>query len=176
MHLMFELQTIKLLLENVQRERERERAKTIIISSVLLSNTHSQQSLPLHSVLKSRELIDHAINGGFYGKENRRVEQIISQTRNQVDVVDNAVEAKKRGRKSDDQQIFLNSIPTSVASAPMSNNKSKCSFKQYYDFIPKTSRWRLFKEANKKEKKCYLMIPINYGRLLVKEKDTSFDI
>ena len=127
-------------------------------------------------MLKSRELIDHAINGGFYGKENRRVEQIISQTRNQVDVVDNAVEAKKRGRKSDDQQIFLNSIPTSVASAPMSNNKSKCSFKQYYDFIPKTSRWRLFKEANKKEKKCYLMIPINYGRLLVKEKDTSFDI
>ena len=31
-----------------------ERAKIIIITSILLSNTHSQQSLALHSALTSR--------------------------------------------------------------------------------------------------------------------------
>ena len=51
----------------------------------------------------------------------------------------------------------------------MSNNKSKCSLKHYSDFIPKFSRYRLFKEANKK-KNFYLMIPKTHGHLLVKEK------
>ena len=97
--------------------------------------------------------------------------------RNQLVIVEIAIEVKnKRGQKSDDQQSISNFILTSVASTFMSNNKSKCSFKQYSHFTPKTSKWILFKEANKKEKKCYLMIPINYGRILVKEKDTSFDI
>ena len=73
--------------------------------------------------------------------------------RNQLDVVEIAIEVKnKRDQKSDDQQSFLNSIFTSVASTPMSNNKSKCRFKQYSDFTPKTSRWRLCKEANKKKR------------------------
>ena len=53
-------------LDNKATSRQRlERAKRIIISSVLLSNTHSQQSLALHSALKSRELVDHAIDCGF---------------------------------------------------------------------------------------------------------------
>jgi len=43
-----------------------ERVKREIISSVLFSNTHSQQSLVLHSALTSRGLIDHANNCGFY--------------------------------------------------------------------------------------------------------------
>ena len=60
---------------------------------------------------------------------------------NQWDVVEKAVEFKnKRSRKSDNQQSFLNSILTFAASTPMSNNTSKCSFKQYSDFISKTSR------------------------------------
>ena len=71
--------------------------------------------------------------------------------RRQLDVVEKAVEVKnKRSHKSDDQQSFLHSILTSVASTPMSNNKYKCSFKQYSDFIPKSSRYRLFKDTSKK--------------------------
>ena len=35
---------------------------------------------------------------------------------------------------------------------PMSNNTSKCSFKQYSDFIPNPSIWRLYKEANRERK------------------------
>ena len=34
----------------------------------------------------------------------------------------------------------------------MSNNRSKCSFKKYSDFVPKSLRYRLFKEGNKKTK------------------------
>ena len=59
-----------------------------------------------------------------FGKENRRVEQLISQMKNQLDIVKKAVEVKnKRGRKSDDKQSFLNYVFTSVISTSMSNNK-----------------------------------------------------
>lgn len=51
----------------------------------------------------------------------------------------------------------------------MSNNKYKCSFKQYSDSIPKSSRYRLFKDTSKNNY-VYLMIPINHDHLLVKEK------
>ena len=61
--------------DNKSSSRKRlERAKRMIISSVLLSNTHSQQSLALHSALTSRELIDHTIDYEFYWKKDRRVE------------------------------------------------------------------------------------------------------
>ena len=74
--------------------------------------------------MTSREFIDHAIDCGFFGKENRRVEQLISQIKNQLYIVEKAVEVKnKRGRKSDDQQSFLNYFFTSVVSTSMSNNK-----------------------------------------------------
>ena len=96
--------------------------------------------------------------------------------KNQLYIVEKSVEVKnKRGRKSDDQQSFLNYFFTSVVSTSMSNNKVSVVLKKS-DFIPKTSRWRLFKEANKKENMCYLMIPIIHCHLLEKERDLSFDI
>ena len=59
----------------------------------------------------------------------------------------------KKGRKPDDQKSFINLILTSVASTPTSDNKSKCSFKQFSDIIPQSSRYRLCKEGSKKRKK-----------------------
>ena len=44
------------------------------------------------------------------------------------------------------------------------------SSKEYFDFIPKSSRWILFKKSNKKGKKYYLMIPITHGHMLVLKK------
>ena len=61
----FDVETIY----NKANSRKRlERAIRIIISSVLLSNIHSQQSLESHYALKSREFIDHAIECRFYWK------------------------------------------------------------------------------------------------------------
>ena len=75
-----------------------EREKRIMISSFLISKTRFQQSLALHSALTSRALIGHAIDCGFYWKENRGVEQLMIQTRNQLDVVEKAVKIKKKKR------------------------------------------------------------------------------
>ena len=45
--------------------------------------------------------------------------------RNQSVVVEKVIEVKhKRRRKSDDQQLFINSILSSIASTPTSDNKS----------------------------------------------------
>ena len=55
--------------------------------------------------------------------------------RNQLDVVEKAVEVKNtKRRKSDNQQSVINSIFTSVATTPTSDNKIQCSqlsLKQY---------------------------------------------
>ena len=78
---------------------------------------------------------------------------MISQIKNQLDIVEKVIEVKnKRTRKSDDQQSFINSILSFTPSTPTPDNKSKCSFKQYFDIIPHTSRYRLFREASVKRK------------------------
>ena len=60
---------------------------------------------------------------------------LISPMRNQLDVVEKAIEVENtRRRKSDDQKAFINSILTSVATTPTFDNKSQrsqLSFKQY---------------------------------------------
>ena len=81
---------------------------------------------------------------------------MISQMKNQFDVVDKVIAVKyKGGQKLDNQQSFINSILRSIAFTPTSDNKSKCSSKQYADIIPKTSRYRSFREASIKN---YLII------------------
>ena len=79
---------------------------------------------------------------------------MISQIKNQLDIVEKVIEVKsKRTRKSDDQQSFINSILSFTPSTPTPDNKSKCSFKQHSDIIPKISRYRLFREVSIKRKK-----------------------
>ena len=57
---------------------------------------------------------------------------MISQIRNQLDIVEKVIEVKnKRARKSDDQQSFIYSIISSTPSTSTPDNKGKCSFKQY---------------------------------------------
>ena len=62
--------------------------------------------------------------------------------RNQLDVVEKAVEVKNtKRRKSDNQQSVINSILTSVATTPTFDNKSQrsqLSFKQYSDLFFKS--------------------------------------
>ena len=56
--------------------------------------------------------------------------------RNQLDAVKKVIEVKnKRGRKSNDQQLIINSILTSIASTPTSDNKGKYILKLYSDII-----------------------------------------
>ena len=84
--------------------------------------------------------------------------------RNQLDVVEKAVEVKNtKRRKSDNQQSVINSILTSVAATPTSDNKSQrsqLSLKQYSDLIPRTYRYRLFKQRVRKGKCDYLTFVI----------------
>ena len=126
--------------------------------------------LAFNSALTLRELIDHAIDCGLYRKEAQEVDVMISQMINQLDVVEKILEVKnKRGCKSDDQKSLINSILSFIASTPTSGSKIKCSFKQYSDIIPKTSIYRLFREASVKIKNYYyLMIQIQHGSLLRK--------
>ena len=62
--------------------------------------------------------------------------------RNQLDIAEKDIEVKNtRGRKSDYQQSFINSIITSVATTRTSYNKSQrsqLSFKQYSDLFFKS--------------------------------------
>ena len=82
----------------------------------------------MYSTLTSRKLIAHSIDCGFYCKESKQVELLISQMRNQLDVVEKDIVVKhtKEG-KSDDQQSFINFILTSIATTPISENKSQRS-------------------------------------------------
>ena len=80
---------------------------------------------------------------------------LISPMRNQLDVVEKAIEVENtRRRKSDDQKAFINSILTSVATTPTFDNKSQrrqLSLNNILVYFSRASRYRLFKQAIKKK-------------------------
>ena len=130
-----------------------------MISSILSTNTHHQQALPLNTPLNLKELLGHFIKCRYHWKESKKIHKTLNQMKYQKIVQKTLQHNTNRGWIINDKDEFVIYIFVSIACTLTEGKKRSRNqnLSHYSDFMSKVSRKRWLNRAVSKNVNYYLL-------------------